>query len=199
MLKTLTKWLNNKDYECFYNFPLGGKFPDLIAIRNKELIAFELKKHVGEITTAMGQCLFYLNNANQVYIVLPKEEENLIANTVIETLKEQGIGLIVCNNDVKILAEAKKFSKDNTSVIEDIKKIKASESKEIKLKINLKNKIIETLKEHPEGLTTVDISKLLRISRNTASKYIYQLLGEGSVIQREIGNAKLCYLKKMIK
>ena len=59
----------------------------------------------------------------------------------------------------------------------------------------VKDKIIDILKEHPEGLTTADVAKLLLISRNTASKYIYQLLKEGIISQREIGNAKLCYLK----
>jgi len=60
---------------------------------------------------------------------------------------------------------------------------------------NVKNKIINILKEHPEGLTTADITKILRISRNTAGKYVYQLLKEEKIYQKEIGNAKLCYLK----
>jgi len=59
----------------------------------------------------------------------------------------------------------------------------------------VKIKIISILKKYPEGLTTVDISNNLKISRNTASKYIYQLLREGTIYQREVGNAKLCYLK----
>lgn len=59
---------------------------------------------------------------------------------------------------------------------------------------NVKNDILNALKNHPEGLTAVDIAKLLKISRNTASKYIYQLLSEGVIRQREIGTAKLCYL-----
>jgi DNA-binding IclR family transcriptional regulator len=61
---------------------------------------------------------------------------------------------------------------------------------------NVKNTIVNVLKKHPEGLTTVDISRLLKISRNTASKYVYQLLGESLIYQREIGTAKLCHLRE---
>jgi Fic family protein len=60
---------------------------------------------------------------------------------------------------------------------------------------NVKNKIVNIIREHPEGLTTVDITNFLKISRNTVSKYICQLLEEDIVHQRKIGNAKLCYLK----
>jgi DNA-binding IclR family transcriptional regulator len=59
---------------------------------------------------------------------------------------------------------------------------------------NTKENILNVLKVHPEGLTTVDIAKILKISRNTASKYVYQLLAEGKIRQREIGTAKLCLL-----
>lgn len=57
------------------------------------------------------------------------------------------------------------------------------------------NEIIEILKKHPEGLTIVEIEKILKVSKHTAAKYIYQLIGEGLIYQREVGTAKLCYLK----
>jgi Fic family protein len=60
---------------------------------------------------------------------------------------------------------------------------------------NFRERIIKSLKEHPEGLTTVDIAKILGCHRHTITKYIYQLVGEGLIHQREVGTAKLCYLK----
>jgi DNA-binding transcriptional ArsR family regulator len=194
--KKLAIWLANKNYECFYNFPLGGKFPDLIAIKNKELVAFEFKGHVGEreIPTAIGQCLFYLRDANKAYIVIPKDEENLLASSVIETLRDNGIGLISINdNDIKNLLEAKEFHKNNISIIEKIENRKAV--KKIKMKIDVKNKIIDILKEHPEGLTVNSISKLLQMSRTTISKYTYGLMIKNAVCQRKVGTSKICYLK----
>jgi DNA-binding IclR family transcriptional regulator len=61
---------------------------------------------------------------------------------------------------------------------------------------HVKERIIDVLKQHPEGLTAVDISKILGSHRHTITKYIYQLVGEGLLYQREVGTAKLCYLKE---
>ena len=61
---------------------------------------------------------------------------------------------------------------------------------------HVKERIIDVLKQHPEGLTTVDIAKILGSHRHTITKYIYQLVGEGLIYQREVGTAKLCYLKE---
>lgn len=193
MEKDLFEWLTARNYECFYNFPLGDKFPDMIAIKGKELIAFELKSHAKEITTAMGQCLFYLNDANKVYIVIPAKEKNLLSSSVIETLKENGIGLMLNNGSIKILVEAKEFYKNCTSIIEEVRK-KRPNAEKAKRK-DVKKLIEETLKEHPEGLTTTEIAKYIDMTRQAVIKYIYQLLGEGTIFQREMGTAKVCYLK----
>jgi len=196
MEKTLSDWLASRRYDCFYNFPLGGGFPNLIAIKEKELIAFELKRRAKDITTAMGQCLFYLSEANKVYIVIPAKEKDMLSSSVIDTLKYQGIGLIVNNGSIKIIVEAKEFHRNNVSLIEEIRKkkeiIKAKKGDVTEL-------VIDILKEHPEGLTTVDIAKYIDMSRHSVTKYIYQLLGEGTIFQKEVGAGKLCYLKRMSK
>jgi len=59
-----------------------------------------------------------------------------------------------------------------------------------------KKLIIETLKKHSEGLTLQKIANLTKMSRLTATKYIHELIGEGKVYQRNVGMAKLCYLKE---
>lgn len=60
---------------------------------------------------------------------------------------------------------------------------------------NIKGKIIKVLKKHPEGLTIIEIADKIGMSRHTITKYVYQLIGEGLIFYREIGTAKLCYLK----
>jgi len=62
-------------------------------------------------------------------------------------------------------------------------------------KNGVRDKVLSILKKHPEGLTTVDLSSLIGIGRQSLAKYVYQLVGEGAIMQREIGTAKLCYLK----
>ena len=61
-----------------------------------------------------------------------------------------------------------------------------------------REKIIKILKENPQGLTILNISKLLGMNRITVSKYIYGLIVEGSISQRRIGPAKICCLKEII-
>jgi predicted transcriptional regulator len=63
------------------------------------------------------------------------------------------------------------------------------------IKIQPKKIIVDVLKNHPEGLTLQKISKLSGMSRLTATKYVHELIGEGRIHQREVGMAKLCYLK----
>ncbi len=60
---------------------------------------------------------------------------------------------------------------------------------------NFKEKIIKSLKEHPEGLTILEIAEKTGINRITVSKYIYGMTFEGLVHQRRVGPSKLCYLK----
>jgi len=62
-------------------------------------------------------------------------------------------------------------------------------------KNGIREKVIKILEKHPEGFTTVDVAEEIGMTRHSVTKYIYQLLGEGLIFQREVGTAKLCYLK----
>lgn len=63
------------------------------------------------------------------------------------------------------------------------------------MKENNKKKIIEILRNNPKGLIIRDISRITGKNRATIAKYVYSLIEEGLIEQREIGPAKLCYLK----
>jgi len=60
----------------------------------------------------------------------------------------------------------------------------------------IRERIIDTLKKHPNGLTILDISKIIGVNRNTATKYIYELSGAGIIEHRKISTAKVCFLSK---
>ncbi len=55
--------------------------------------------------------------------------------------------------------------------------------------------IIKLLKRHPEGLTISSIADHCGIHRHTATKYVYELRGADLITERDIGPAKLIYLK----
>lgn len=59
----------------------------------------------------------------------------------------------------------------------------------------IKEKIIQVLKESPNGLSIKDISKKLNKNRITVTKYLFELKGEGKIRIREVGRVKLIYLK----
>ena len=59
-----------------------------------------------------------------------------------------------------------------------------------------RNSIAATLKEHPEGLTIEDLSKILKSHRQTVTKYILWLEGANVIYRRRIGAVTLHYMKK---
>jgi len=53
--------------------------------------------------------------------------------------------------------------------------------------------VVDVLKKNPMGLTIVEISKLLNISRNTVAVVLAELKGEKTIMIRPVGIAKLHY------
>ncbi|MFH1501043.1 MAG: hypothetical protein ABIE22_03815 [archaeon] len=58
-----------------------------------------------------------------------------------------------------------------------------------------KEEIVRLLKKNTDGLTIIEISKILRFSRNTSAVYLAELKGEGKLRIRAVGMAKLHYWK----
>lgn len=56
--------------------------------------------------------------------------------------------------------------------------------------------LLEALKEHPEGLTIEDLSRLMKAHRQTVTKYILWLEGAGKIHRRRIGAVTLHYTKR---
>ncbi|MEM5812216.1 MAG: hypothetical protein QW286_00720, partial [Candidatus Aenigmatarchaeota archaeon] len=56
--------------------------------------------------------------------------------------------------------------------------------------------IINVLRKHPDGLTLTSIAQLTGLHRHTATKYVYELKGAGIINERDVGSAKLCYLRE---
>ena len=58
--------------------------------------------------------------------------------------------------------------------------------------------IINILRKNPDGLTLTSIAELTGLHRHTATKYVYELKGAGIINERDVGSAKLCYLKERL-
>jgi len=55
--------------------------------------------------------------------------------------------------------------------------------------------VIDLLKKNTDGLTVIEIAKMLKISRNTVAVVLAELKGAGLIRVRPIGKAKLNYWK----
>ena len=190
--KNALKRIFSESYEFFNNVSLGGKVANLVAIKSNKITAFEFIRHAIEISAVIGQCLHYLNDANKVYIVILSEEKGLLSQYTIDILKQNGIGLIVSDHETEIIIEAKEFDKNNISTIKEIKKkISYNLNKE-----NIKEYIIKILKEHFDGLTISEVSKLAGRNRLTISKYLAILEAESIVECNKIKVSKIFRLRK---
>ncbi|MEM5829816.1 MAG: helix-turn-helix domain-containing protein [Candidatus Aenigmatarchaeota archaeon] len=63
----------------------------------------------------------------------------------------------------------------------------------------IEESILKLLEKNLNGMKIADISKALNIPRQTVSKYVYALAVRGLIEQREVGRAKLCFLKRRKK
>jgi Fic family protein len=182
---SIFEWLKSRGYDYTWDVKLGSLKPDIVAFNGREIVVIESKR--ADLKSTIARCLQYLKEANRVYILTTKR-------TSIGQLKRHGIGLIESNHDTKLVVEASYFPMDKKKfdiILEALKKkslVGGSEN-------NFKQRIVEILRQHTEGLTIVDIAKILGAHRHTSAKYVSKLIKEGSIIQREVGPAKLCYLK----
>ena len=60
----------------------------------------------------------------------------------------------------------------------------------------LKERIAEVVENHPEGLTIVELSRILSSHRQTVTKYVLVLEAQGVIYRRRVGAVTLHYLKK---
>ena len=60
----------------------------------------------------------------------------------------------------------------------------------------IKSRLVSILKDHPQGLTIKELSDMIKLHRQTITKYIFELKGAGLVHRRRVGSATLHYLIK---
>lgn len=60
----------------------------------------------------------------------------------------------------------------------------------------IREKIVEVLSENSDGLTILDVARLVGAHRHTVTKYIYELVGANVIRLRKISSAKVCLLNE---
>lgn len=60
----------------------------------------------------------------------------------------------------------------------------------------IKEKIVETVRKHPEGLTILELAKIIGAHRQTITKYVLVLEATEVIYRRRVGSATLHYLQE---
>ncbi len=183
---SVERWLLSEGYSCFYNIPIKGKFPDILAVKGKQIIAVEIKKNKLEIPLAIGQCVYYMEGANKVYIALPSDEIELLAQATLLILKKNGIGLIKYNKSAKVVIQASDTGIRNNSLTNSLAKKPVIEKRDVD-----KERAILAVLTSESDIPLKDIAKATNISRITLSKYLAVLEAKNLVKHRSVGKAKL--------
>jgi len=196
MRLNILEWLRSKGYAYTWNVKLGGRVPDIAAFDGSRILAFEFKKRASEMNTAVGQCLSYMQEANAAYVVLPAAEARKVSGRAMALLRKNGIGLLSVGDGIKEVSAAAMSGRKNERLIEMLKPKAVADAPFMQRSEEATRKRVkEVLAEHPEGVTMLRLAGLVGVHRHTVTKYVYQMVGSGEIYQRDVGVAKLCYLK----
>jgi hypothetical protein len=196
MRLNILEWLRSKGYAYTWNVKLGGRMPDIAAFDDSRVLAFEFKKRASEMNTAVGQCLSYMQEANGAYVVLHSAEARKISGRAMALLQKNGIGLLSVGDAIKEVSAAAISERKNERLIEMLKpKALADAPFMQRSEEATRKRVKEVLAEHPEGMTMLRLADIVGVHRHTVTKYVYMMVGSGEIYQRELGPAKLCYLK----
>ncbi len=61
---------------------------------------------------------------------------------------------------------------------------------------NIKHRILEVLHQNAEGMTIQDLSRHLKVTRITTTKYVHELLGAATISERRVGVYRFLSLNK---
>ncbi len=62
------------------------------------------------------------------------------------------------------------------------------------MKKDIREEVKKALDGKRYGMTIGEIAVAVSVHRYTVTKYVYELIGRGDIVCREVGKAKLCFL-----
>ncbi len=149
--KFIGDWLKENDYVVRFEVKVFNSFIDVVAIKENEITAIEVKENFYGFKDGIIQCLKYSKCAHNVFLAFPEIFLNDLKNKY--NVNDLPFGLIVVDEKgiVKIIKESKKFKvkEDAANII--IERFKKS-MKDIK----------ETMKMEVELLNTPEIKRIIK-------------------------------------
>ena len=97
LFKPVSDYFKNKGYIVRYEIRIGFCRADIVAFKDKKITAIELK--LRDWKKAIIQAKNYQLGSNYVYLALPLSKVYNILRKAEDTLKKEGIGLLIVNEN----------------------------------------------------------------------------------------------------
>jgi len=88
----------NQGWKISEEARIRGRIADIVAIKDDEIAAVEVKGNLGNLKLGLEQTLHYKHAANLAYLAVPKERAN---QEIISACRNLGIGLLLVDGGVK--------------------------------------------------------------------------------------------------
>lgn len=102
LLSKVSAHLEKKGWTVHREFKIRGRQADILATKNDQLLAVEVKGSSGDITQGVEQALHQKNAVNYSCLAIPQDRSS---KAIINSCKNFGIGLLLVNDTIKEAVE----------------------------------------------------------------------------------------------
>ena len=97
IVSKVAEYFESRGWKVSREVKLRGRIADIVAIKDKEIAAVEVKGNLGDLKLGLEQTLHYKHATNLAYLAVPKERGS---QEIITACRNLGIGLLLVNGGV---------------------------------------------------------------------------------------------------
>lgn len=204
LLPMIVQYFTERGWKTSAEVKIRGRSVDLLAVKDNEIVAVEMKSSLGGIQRGIEYALHQKNAVNQSYLALPKQ---LASSKVRETCKNLGIGLLGIDDEVTelvrpvrgesmpsvpetLFARGRREKRSDHRLTARSSLVKLFRSKTLVL-------ILKLLVMNPaEEVHLNDLARKTGLAPSTVAKETPLLLSLGLIERRQQGNLVLYRINK---
>lgn len=188
----VSSYLGKKGWKISPEVKLRGRMTDIVATKNGQIIAIEVKGGSGDMSRGIEQALHQKNAANFSCLAIPK---NRSSDSITKTCKDLGIGLLLVNDTVREVVPPTK-----SNALPSIRRLVFGEKKKQQKPVLIKSSLEYLFRSKPQVLILKllflssarefhmnDIARRIGIAPSTVAKEMPQLQKIGLVLRRAQG------------
>lgn len=157
ILEKIERYLEKKGWKTSHKVKLRGRIVDIIATKDEQVTAIEIKGGSGDIQRGIEQALHQKNASNFSYLAIPKDRSTKV---ILDSCHSLGIGLLLVDDVVKEVIKPVK-----SDVLPSVKNIVFKEWKKSQKVVSIKSSLENLFRSRAQVL----ILKLLFL--NSSSEF----------------------------